>query len=169
MEVPGLVHNDTTVNSSTDTCTVRSIPGLNVDLPKNTIKIISLNCQSLQNKIAHFQAFIANENPDIIAGTESNLNHDINSNEVFTPEFNIFRKDRKETGDTRKGGGVFFAVRNNLSCRSFKLSEATKKCEILWVVLSTREGNTYLGNYYRPPASSNPMESIRVRTHLSPC
>jgi hypothetical protein len=88
------------------------------------------------------------------------LNPDIKDNEIFPSEFKVFRKDRRDTGDLRKGSGVFIVIRKTLPGSKMKLTESCKKSEIIWISLSTTEGSIYIGNYYRPPTSQNPIDSI---------
>ena len=69
------------------------------------LKIMTINCCSLQSldKKLQFQELITEHNPDIICGTESHLNADYYTAEVFPPDFNITRKERPVAG-----GGVVF-------------------------------------------------------------
>ena len=51
------------------------------------------------------------ETPDVVVGTESWLNKDITTGEIFPSNFQVFRKDRSG-GDSH--GGVFIAVKDSL-------------------------------------------------------
>jgi len=61
---------------------------------RNNIKLININCQSISSKRDKFLALIEDENPDVIAGTESWLTSAHNSGEVFPQQYQVFRKDR---------------------------------------------------------------------------
>ena len=70
----------------------------------------------MMNKIQEFHCLLDIEDPDIVIGTESWLNSDISSSEVFPNNYQSFRADRKAKG--KRGGGVFVLVKNNLICDS---------------------------------------------------
>ena len=56
------------------------------DVPKNNgrkLTCMTMNCQSAKNKIADIAAVIDQHKPNIIFGTESWLNSNIESNEIF--------------------------------------------------------------------------------------
>ena len=80
---------------------------------KQSLKVLNINCQSIVNKKAEFQAIIDSHNPDIIVGTESWLNKTHLSSEIFPSSlgYTPFRQDRE--ADTC-GGGVFILVKNTL-------------------------------------------------------
>lgn len=73
--------------------------------------ILNINCQSIKTKMPELHQVINQVKPDIIVGTESWLNPEINNSEIFPNNmFSIYRKDRTN----RKGGGVFLAISNNI-------------------------------------------------------
>ena len=112
-------------------------------------KIVVMNCQSVFNKSTELKVLLSSTMPDIVIGTESWLSPDINSTEVFPPNYNVYRKDRN-----RHGGGVFILVSNVLI--STPLSEFTSdEHEALWVqVKEQRRPNMTIGAYYRPPSNT---------------
>ena len=57
---------------------------------------MTMNCRSAKNKIADIAAVIDQHKPDIIFGTESWLNSNIESNEIFSNGYELFRKDRPD-------------------------------------------------------------------------
>ena len=76
-----------------------------------------MNCRSTKSKIADSAAVIDQYKPDIIFGTESWLNMNIESNEIFPNGYKIFRKDRPDDGH---GACVFQAVKNDNPGRLIK-------------------------------------------------
>ncbi|XP_052788541.1 uncharacterized protein LOC128223297 [Mya arenaria] len=95
------------------------------------LKFLLVNCQSIVKKKHEFHNLLSDQNPDIVAGTESWLTADHYSSEIF-PEslgYTVFRRDRK----SGKGGGVFILVKNNL-IPSVQPNLNTN-CEILWIKL----------------------------------
>ena len=84
-----------------------SVKGLSQTLRTDNLlnrKLIIINCQSLFSKKDSFSHFVSEHNPDFIIGSESWLSNSILNNEVFPPDYTIFRKDR-DSGY----GGVFKA------------------------------------------------------------
>jgi hypothetical protein len=76
---------------------------------KNKLRILLVNFQSVKEKSADVSSLIDMHQPDIICGTETWLNKDISSSEIFPDSYVVYRKDR----DTR-GGGVLHAIKRNL-------------------------------------------------------
>ena len=66
------------------------------DVPNNNrrkLTCMTMNCRSAKNKIADITAVIDQHKPDIIFGTESWLNSNIESNKILPNGYKIFRKD----------------------------------------------------------------------------
>lgn len=61
-----------------------------------------MNCHSICNKQAEFEALLTLQNIDILIGTESYLDNTVLNSEVFSVVYNIDRFDRN-----RHGVGVF--------------------------------------------------------------
>ena len=62
------------------------------------------NINSLLVHIYEFRVFMNESDIDIISINETKLDSTINDNEVYIPDYEIIRKDRKSNG--RHGGGV---------------------------------------------------------------
>ena len=73
--------------------------------------MILTNCQSVRSKAGDIEVLIDSVKPDFICGTESWLDPDVNSSEIFPDNHSIFRKDREQP---KTGGGVFQAVKGDL-------------------------------------------------------
>ena len=71
---------------------------------RKSLTCLVVNCRSVQNKVADFEAIIDEHKPDIILGNESWLNCDIFSSEFFPANYTVHRKDRNSKC---LGGGVF--------------------------------------------------------------
>ena len=81
--------------------------------PKNrqrNWRTLLINCRSLKGKVANFLASLNYYQPDCILGTESWLDKDTTTSEIFPPEYQVLRKDRNSKA---RGGGVFIAVRKH--------------------------------------------------------
>ena len=78
---------------------------------------------------------------------ESWLSSDISSNELFPPNFNVFRKDRSRESTARtKGGGVLLAVKNNFSCTDLDLSSFSEVISLIDII-GIKITNQFLSEY----------------------
>ena len=119
------------------------------------LKIISFNARGLINKYAHLHSTIQEQEPDIIAITETFLDKTI-TDEEFTPSgFKCFRKDRNPawycdgTYVTENRGGVLLLIKEELNPTIHKSSDT--EAEILWVSTSVDPRNDWIfGVCYRP-------------------
>jgi hypothetical protein len=68
-----------------------------------------LNFQSIKNKKAETLNIIDSYNPDIIIGTETWLNDPVHNSEIFPPNYNIYRRDRRDGF-----GGVLVTVKADI-------------------------------------------------------
>ena len=98
----------------------------------NTLKICSLDLFEYSLLICsliryYFLAFLNYYQPDCILGTESWLDKDTTTSEIFSPEYQVLRKDRNSKA---RGGGVFIAVRKHYDMTL--LPDLETNCEILW-------------------------------------
>ena len=68
---------------------------------EHKLKIMTVNCCSLcsTGKRLDFGSLLHDNQPDIVCGTESHLENDITTSEVFPKGFDIFRKDRSLGGE----------------------------------------------------------------------
>ena len=125
------------------------------DLPdKRHLRILTVNCQRIGNKKAELEAAINYIKPDIICGTESWLNSNIKSSEVFPENFTAYRKDR-----SRLGGGVFTLVRNELISSEEK--DLDCDCEIIWTRIKLQNSkDLIIGNFYMPHRSDKDLNEL---------
>ena len=119
---------------------------------RRKLACMPMNCRSAKNKIADIAAVIDQHKPDVIFGTESWLNSNIESNEIFPNGYKIYRKDRP---DDCHGGGVFQAVKNDIIITH--RSDLDTDCEIIWTQCQLADKKTKslpFGSYYRPNSSN---------------
>lgn len=88
-------------------------------------------------------------------GTESWLDSDVASSEVFPPDYVVYRKDRNS-----RGGGVFLLT--HISLNSIPLNIDGLSCESVWCRVPTINGKFLtVGSFYRPPSSNaDPILSL---------
>ena len=80
-----------------------------------------------------------------ILGTESWLDKDTTTSEIFPPEYQVLRKDRNSKA---RGGGVFIAVRKHYYMTL--LPDLETNCEMLWAkVQRSASKSLTLGCFYR--------------------
>ena len=104
-----------------------------------------INFQSIKNKAPDLQMVIDSTKPDVIIGTESWLSSDVNSAEVFPPDFEVFRRDRKDDPH----GGVLIATRQTMVS---SIARVGNDCEFISVKVKLNRGKSALiSAAYRPP------------------
>jgi hypothetical protein len=117
------------------------------------LKIINVNCQSLNAKRSSFLCLVNEEDPDVIVGTESWLNSNITSGELFPPNFNVLRKDRENDRDSH--GGVFIAVNDRLIAQD-EPNLDQEKCEMKWCSIHVKGvAPVFIGAFYRSQKTDN--------------
>ena len=95
-----------------------------------SLAVLQLNCRSIRNKVLEFWNIIDTYNPDIVIGTESWLNEDVNNAEVFRGDYITIRRDRRS-----RGGGVFICVKSNIE---IKETWSNEEFEIVAVEINSR-------------------------------
>lgn len=126
------------------------------------LNIISFNARSLCNKYAHLHSLIAEEDPDVVAVTETFLDISIDEAEFTPPGYKAFRKDRNiswyKAGtytDTNRGG-VLLLIKEELNPVLHIASDVS--AEILWVSTSLNPSTDWLfGVCYRPEVDEDLM------------
>ena len=98
------------------------------------------------NKHLELYQFIEAHKPDIIIGTETLLNKDTDSREIFPPNYVYSPPVRRDQDSGEKGGGVVIAVNSNIISVE---QSSPAECEIVWCNISV-----VVGSFYRPPSSS---------------
>ena len=114
----------------------------------------------IYNKHLELYQLIETHKPDIIIGTETHLNKDIDSREIFPPNYVYSPPVRKDRDSGEKGGGVVIAVNSN------KISveqSSPAECEIIRCNISHKPGSVVVGSFYRPPSTSvNYLERLEL-------
>jgi len=112
------------------------------------LRILNINCQSIKKKQDRIENIIDSTKPDIIMATETWLDPTITDNQVFPPNYRLWRNDRK----SGTGGGVLIAIKNTLL--STDIPELQTDCEIIWAKIQLVGAKTLLiCCYYQPKTS----------------
>ena len=123
------------------------IPGT-TEKSKSEIRILSLNTRGIRGKVPEFHHLIDHYNPDVICITETHLDANVPTYEIFPINFNVYRKDRR----LYEKGGVAIAIKDTLV--NTPCPELDSAGEIVWANVSLLSGESMLiGSFYRPPSS----------------
>ena len=113
------------------------------------MKVLIVNFQSAKNKKEEIGNMIDSTNPDVILGSETWLNKNIASAELFPPTYDVYRKDRSDGY-----GGVLIAIKKIFIAE--QVSYNNNKCEAVFIKLPLDGKKTLIiGSVYRPPSSSS--------------
>lgn len=135
----------------------------------DSISIFYQNTRGLRTKTHIFLRNVAINNYDIIVLTETWLNEDVLSTELFDSRYAVFRRDRCSTGfhSKKEGGGVLIAVSKRLSAK--RMTDWESMCEDIWVVvhnpLSGAHRKLAISAIYLPP----PVQSVMLEHYLDHC
>ncbi|XP_019631566.1 PREDICTED: uncharacterized protein LOC109475403 [Branchiostoma belcheri] len=116
---------------------------------KKGVKMIHLNIRSLLPKLDEIRAALINNPVDILTLNETWLDPSIDDNELYIPNYTLYRKDRN-----RQGVGVACYVTDNLQHKL--ITELTElDIEGVWVEVKHNVGKPIvIGSVYRPPNST---------------
>ena len=106
---------------------------------------------------------IEDDKPDLIFGTETWLRPDINTCEVFPPNFVVYRRDRGKRGY----GGILIAVNKDLVSEQLVINDCG--CEVIAVKILSQGKSTILVSFYRPPNSGSQYMSNLCEIFRSIC
>jgi hypothetical protein len=97
---------------------------------------------------------IASTEAGIIIGTESWLNSNINSSEVFPPHFKSYRHDCQ---DGSQGGGVFLLLSDTYTSDEPAELNPPGEYEVVWCKIKVKgDRDLYVGAFYKPPFKTAP-------------
>jgi exonuclease III len=92
-----------------------------------TLHILYQNVRGLNTKIDTFFTNILSCQNDVILLTETWLNDNVLSSEIFNDQYRVFRSDRK----TGRGGGVLSAFRQVLRVHEFTINCPVNNIDIV--------------------------------------
>ncbi|XP_053686370.1 uncharacterized protein LOC128735916 [Sabethes cyaneus] len=124
------------------------------------ISIVYQNTRGLRTKIDDFYVSVCDTEFDIIILTETWLNDQICSPQLFGTNYTVYRNDRDpESTGKKRGGGVLIAVSNRLSSSRISV-EVQCEVEQLWVNIDGGCRTICLGTVYLPPDVSSSISAI---------
>jgi ribonucleases P/MRP protein subunit RPP40 len=116
------------------------------------LSCLYLNARSIVNKHKELEAYVREENIDIIGITETWMNESISDSEMSIEGYTLLRKDRNDS-EKHRGGGVALYVQVDLSCVIREELYEQHFPESLWCNISCLGENTLIGVCYRAPDS----------------
>jgi hypothetical protein len=135
---------------------------------KRNLRILTVNCRSINDKTSEFTAAVNYKKPDIICGTESWLRGQkpgknptkdaIKSSEIFPNNYTAYRIDNGTLGE-----GVFVLVHNDII--AVENPELVTNCELEWVKIQLKDMKELLILH----ATSKHGRRQRVRKITKPC
>lgn len=112
------------------------------------LNIAHINVRSLPAHFNNIKNMIAMKNIDILAISETWLTHELPSNVISIPGYNLYRNDR-----LGRGGGVAFYCGSRFHV-TVSQSHSSDSIEYLWLRILGYNKDIYLGVFYRPPKSN---------------
>ena len=125
------------------------------------LKLMLVNVCSVKSKRKQrdLHALFEQEDPDIVCGTESHVDSDHFTSEIFPTTHDYFRKDRDKFG-----GGVFIGVKKDLLAMQDDSMNAD--CESIWVkIVFAGKQPLHIGSFYRP-TNSDPIPLVKLDESL---
>jgi len=123
---------------------LNSQPSKEADFQIKSLKIISVNYQSIVSKKEAFWELMDNHSPDIVVACETWLNQSILNSEIIPSDYKLYRCDRDDSY-----GGVFIAVKSSINSQLIQCSSSCEMCAVK-VHLTTNQPLIIIGAY-RPP------------------
>ena len=121
---------------------------------RTSLRCLEIHCDSIQSseRLAVFTSIIANQDPDIVFGCESKLSPEDPTYSSFPPNYNVFRKERVNSG----GGGIFIAVKSSIPASELLDISKNPEDESLWASVHLAKQKTlYICAFYKPPSASS--------------
>ncbi|XP_053692173.1 uncharacterized protein LOC128740635 [Sabethes cyaneus] len=130
-------------------------------LQSTTIGFYYQNTRGLRTKVEDFYVAASDAEYDVIVLTETWLNSEIQSAQLFGQEYTVFRKDRDPIRSGKlRGGGVLIAVRNRLIF-SRSTVRVDEDIEQLWINIDGNGRTIHVGVAYVPPDLAVEVDVIR--------
>lgn len=120
------------------------------------INVYYQNIRGINSKIETFNLNVLNNNYDIIALTETWLNSNVNSSELFDNRYTVFRSDRDfNITKKKRGGGVILAIKNEFIPE--RVTELEGKNNSVWVKARINPNTWMFFNvvYFEPCSNLN--------------
>lgn len=109
------------------------------------------NTKGLRTKCNDFYLNLLNSHHDIICLTETWLNNSVNSSELFSSEYFVYRRDRESSASIKSdGGGSLIAVNENFVSYSIRRNDWESDVEDVWITIVARNTRINICCVYLP-------------------
>ena len=117
--------------------------------PKNNLRVIVANCNSVASKSAELANVVDYTEPDILLLTETKLDNRVSSSEFLPQGYTCAsRHDRN-----RSGGGIMIMTRSSLQVENIAIEDVS--CETTWASVTLADNKKLVvGVFYRQPNNS---------------
>ena len=114
------------------------------------LKCLYTNAQSIVKKLPELRLYITEEDPDIVAITESWTSDNNPDSEISIDGYTLFRKDRKHINKTR-GGGCLMYIKESINAVINEQMTNSENVESVWCDIKTDNSSVLVGVCYRSP------------------
>lgn len=121
---------------------------------KTLFKCAHVNARSLVANFADIKEHIIGGNYDLVAVTETWLQHRIQNDLVDVQDYILLRRDR-----VTRGGGVAFYLKKTLQ---YQIISTTKDIENLWIYITAGKQKHAFGVIYNPPGAKHMHDQFLV-------
>ena len=123
---------------------------------KNKIRFMQVNFQSIKKKTAEVEALVELYDPDVIQGTETWLNEQISTSEIFPDGYTVYRMDRQNDSH----GGVVLAHKPNITVTE-RMDWMIGDSEIIWHQLELQKRRSVvIGTVYKPKHDGKTLQDL---------
>ena len=122
------------------------------------MKVAHINIRSIRNKIEEVKLLLHICRFDILAITETHLNHKISDNQLQINNYKMVRRDRSRG---TVGGGCLVYVANRLCFTRLRTLELAD-IKGIWLKIMFEVAAFIVGTIYRPPSDTDFFESFYV-------
>ena len=116
----------------------------------------------MRPKKAEFLNLLSTTEPDIVIGSETWLNPDIHSSELFPATYNVYRKDRRDGH-----GGVLIATKGSLISHEIH-SGSTAESVLVSIKTTKKTEPLIIGSIYRTPSETSMEQMEEILKTLDP-
>ena len=129
---------------------------------KKNLKIYYQNIRGVNTK-THIRSNFSVANFELIALTETWINSDFSSSEIFDESFVVHRNDRDlSQSNKRGGGGCLIAIKSNISAIRMNQWERELPFENVWLAINQKKSNKklFVNVVYIPPNTKHDSYSL---------
>ena len=133
------------------------------------LRVYYQNTRGLRTKLDDVYLAALDSDYDVYVFSETWLDEQINSVQLFGDHFNVYRRDRSIANSIRtRGGGVLIAVSNTLDSGLIRDDRFTS-IETIWVKIKLLSRNVFVGAVYIPPERRHDCSTMQLHLDAAEC